>query len=66
LAQVCAAALRHRPALAGGTVEGDVQRAVLGRVGVAGGMAAACPGVVGREDAADEGDQRESVVAVVA
>lgn len=56
-------AFRQRPALAAFTVERDVERAMLMRVRWA---ALARAEIVGREDAADEADQGQAVLAVVA
>ena len=61
--QVPATALGHGPALAADAVEDRVERAVMR--GVAG-AAAAGQCIVGREDAADEGDQRKPAAAVLA
>ena len=62
-AHLARAALGHRPALAGGAVQRHVDGAV---VEGARGTAVARSRVVGREDAADEGDDRQPVPAVVA
>ena len=58
-----AAALGHGPAPDARPVERDVERAMVERVGQA---APARPGVIGREDAADEGDDAQPVAAVIA
>ena len=54
--------LGHGPA-PGPAVQRDVEGAVAERIA---GAEAARPGVIGREHAADEGDQRDAVLAVVA
>lgn len=57
---VRAAALGHRPPPAALGVQCDIDGAVIERI------AAARPGVVGRKNAADEGDQRDRRAAIVA
>ncbi len=58
--ETVAAALRHRPARAARSVERDIYRAMSIGIGPA------RPGVIGREHAADEGDDGEAEGAVVA
>jgi hypothetical protein len=57
------AALGERPAFAPRAVQGDVQRAVVERIGP---PTPPRPRVIRREDAAEERDDREAVRAVVA
>ncbi len=63
LAHRGATALDHAPALAARTVQGHIDGAVVEWIGRAG---SARPGVIGRKYAADEGDHRQAVLAVVA
>ena len=58
--QIAAAALGHGPAWMAAPIEGEIDGAMIRRIGAPG------PGIIGREDAADEGDQREAILAVAA
>ena len=55
--------LGHRPAFSGSAVQCYIDGAMIQRIADA---APPGPGIVGRKDAADEGDQRQPVAAVVA
>ncbi len=61
--ELLAPPLGHRPGPAIFPVERDVERAEVLGLGM---PAAACPGVVGRKDAADERDDGDAVIAVIA
>jgi len=50
----------HRPTMSALAVNRDIERAVVERVAPPG------PGIVGREHATDEGDDRDAVLAVIA
>ncbi len=58
--KVAATALGHRPAIASGAVERDIHRAMIFRI------APTRPRVVRREHAADEGDDGQAVLFVIA
>ncbi len=58
--QSIATALGHRPALIAFIVKRDIEGAVV--KGIAAALAG--QGVIGRENAADEGDDREPVAAI--
>jgi hypothetical protein len=60
---VAGASLGHAPSPGRPTVQRHIERAVVHRIGRA---TAAGPGVVGREDTAHEGDQRQTMGAIVA
>ena len=62
-ADLASSALGHGPTFSIVAVERDVDRAMIERVGF---PVRARPGVIGREDAADEGDDREAVLSVIA
>jgi hypothetical protein len=57
--KVAPSALGKRPASAAASVQRDIDRRVVERI------APARPGIVGRKDAPDEGDQRERFAAIV-
>jgi hypothetical protein len=59
---VARAALGHAPAASAWAVEGDIEGAVVHRIGR---FAAPGPGVVGGEHAPDEGNQGQAVLAIV-
>jgi|GEM_PF-4281952 len=61
--QSAASPLGKGPTFTRGAVEGDIQRAEVLRFAAA---SAPRPGVVGREDAADKGDQGQAMAAIIA
>lgn len=61
--QLTGTALRHGPAAPATAIQGHVECAMICRVGAA---ALPRPGIVGREHAADEGNQSQSMTAIIA